>query len=69
MCTLNFKEFHVGQEKRIIQKDPSDDKFIACARAGHAGLVISGDSHILDPGTWSSIEIVSPSQFLSRLAY
>jgi putative PIN family toxin of toxin-antitoxin system len=62
-----FKEIHVSREKRIIRKDPSDDKFIACAMDGHAVFIISGDNHLLDLGSCGSIEILSPSQALSRL--
>ena len=62
-----LKEIHVSRKKRIIRKDPSDDKFIACAMAGHAAFIISGDNHLLDIGSRGSIEILSPSQILSRL--
>ena len=62
-----FKETVVKRQSRVVLNDPSDDKFIACARAGKAAFIISGDKHLLDLGRHKSIEIVTPSQMLSRL--
>ncbi|MEK6545824.1 MAG: putative toxin-antitoxin system toxin component, PIN family, partial [Nitrospinota bacterium] len=31
----------------IIEKDPSDNKFINCAVEGEADYIVSGDSHLL----------------------
>lgn len=62
-----FKETVVKRLSRVVLKDPSDDKFIACARAGRAAFIISGDKHLLDLGCYESIEILTPSQMLSRL--
>jgi putative PIN family toxin of toxin-antitoxin system len=62
-----FKDIIVKRQKRIIKADPTDDKFIACARAGQAAYIISGDIHLLNMGSFGSIEVVSPSQLLSKL--
>ena len=50
----------------IVEKDPSDDKFIACAVACNSRVIISGDRHLLRMKRHGDIEIVSPSQFLKR---
>ena len=51
----------------IIQKDPSDDKFIHCAEAGKAGVIISGDQHLLNLKTYGKLKILTPLQFLEKL--
>jgi len=62
-----FKDIIVTRQKRIIKEDPTDNKFIACAKAGQAAYIISGDSHLLNLSSSGSIGIVSPSQLLSKL--
>jgi hypothetical protein len=52
---------------RIIQKDPSDVKFIHCAKAGNASVIISGDRHLLNLKTYGKLKILTPSQFLKKL--
>jgi len=51
----------------IIQEDPSDDKFLHCAKAGKAGMIISGDQHLLSLKSYGTINILTPSQFLEKL--
>jgi len=62
-----FEDITVRRQKNIIKEDPSDDKFIACAEIGKASYIISGDSHLLNLRHYGSIEILSPSQILSKL--
>ncbi len=61
-----FEDTVVKRQKKIIKEDPSDDKFIACAESGKAAYIISGDNHLLNLRTYGPIEIVSPSQILSK---
>ena len=51
----------------IIKKDPDDDKFIQCAQAGNANIIISGDSHLLALKSYHGITILTPTQFLEIL--
>ena len=51
----------------IIEEDPSDDKFIRCAEAGKATIVISGDKHLVDLGSYGKVKIVTPGVFLGSL--
>lgn len=53
--------------RAIIQKDPSDDKFVHCAQSGKAGVIISGDRHLLNLKSYGKIKILTPSQFLDKL--
>jgi putative PIN family toxin of toxin-antitoxin system len=51
----------------IIQKDPSDDKFLHCANAGRASVIISGDQHLINLKSYGKIKILTLSQFLEKL--
>jgi len=51
----------------IIQEDPSDDKFLHCAKAGKAGVIITGDQHLLNLKSYGKINILTPSKFLEKL--
>lgn len=46
--------------------DPDDDKFIACAVAGKANIIVSGDKHLLDVSGYKGIEVLTPRQFLEK---
>jgi putative PIN family toxin of toxin-antitoxin system len=50
-----------------IAKDPSDDKVLACATEAKADLIVSGDQHLLDLGTYQGIPILTARQFIERL--
>jgi putative PIN family toxin of toxin-antitoxin system len=50
---------------RVVQRDPSDNKFIECAVAGKARVIISGDKDLLSLGRYRQIHIQSPAQFLA----
>ena len=52
----------------VIAADPSDDMVLACAVAGKADYIVSGDPHLLDLGEYEGIRIVSPAVFVSILA-
>lgn len=56
---------HVRRTPRVIAKDPSDDKFLACAVAGRAETIVSGDRHLLDLRSYQRIPIVTLAAFLS----
>ena len=50
---------------RVVQRDPSDNKFVECAVAGKARVIISGDKELLSFGRYRQIRIQSPAQFLA----
>lgn len=50
-----------------IQNDPSDDKFLECARKGKVDYIVSGDRHLLDLENFKGIEIVSAGELLEIL--
>ena len=51
----------------IIKEDPDDDKFIQCAEAGKATIIISGDRHLLALKSYKDIEIRTPNQFIKNI--
>jgi len=50
---------------RIVRRDPSDNKFLECAVAGKARVIISGDKDLLSLGRYRQIRIQTPAQFLA----
>ena len=55
-----------GRRLRVVERDPSDDKFIECAVTGKARVLISGDKDLLSIGHYQKILIQSPAQFLNE---
>ncbi len=51
----------------IIKDDPDDDHILACALAGRADLIVSGDRHLLKLKSYKGIGIVRPKDFLHTL--
>jgi putative PIN family toxin of toxin-antitoxin system len=51
---------------QVIGADPADDRVLEAARAFGADMIVSGDRHLLDLGTWSEIEVLSPAEFIAR---
>ena len=51
-----------------VPADPDDDKFVDAAIVGNADVIVSGDHHLLKLGSLQGISILSPRQFLDRLA-
>lgn len=50
----------------VVQEDPDDDHFLACAASGGADCLVTGDPHLLKLGSYSGIPILSPADFLTR---
>ena len=51
-------------EIKVVKDDPDDDKFIECAVALKAEVVITGDRAIKTLGEYMGIKILTPQQFL-----
>ena len=65
----------VTRESRIVDPipvptsacdDPDDIMFLACAIAGHAHIVVTGDRALLRASGFQGIEVVTPREFLRR---
>ena len=46
--------------------DPDDDKFLACALASGARIIVSGDKHLVDVSGYRGIEVLRPRAFVDR---
>lgn len=51
-----------------VSQDPDDNKFVETALVGGAGVIVSGDRHLLALGKVEGIEVLTARQFLDRLA-
>lgn len=52
---------------KVVEKDPDDDKFFACALALDASYIISGDKEVLKINHYMGIKILSPANFLLEI--
>lgn len=46
--------------------DTSDDKFLACAVASGARIIVSGDKELRSVSGWAGIEVLTLRQFIDR---
>ena len=46
-----------------VSADPDDDAFLACAVAGGAAVVVSGDRHLKAVSGWRGIAVLTPRRF------
>jgi putative PIN family toxin of toxin-antitoxin system len=51
---------------QVIDADPADDRVLEAARAFGADVIVSGDRHLLDLGSWNKIEIITPAELIAR---
>ena len=51
----------------VITEDPDDDHILACAVAGEANIIVSGNKHLLRLKEYKDIPIVRPMDFLRTL--
>ena len=49
---------------RVVKDDPDDDKFVACAVALKAEIVVTGDKALRKVGSFGGIRILTPAEFL-----
>ena len=52
-----------------VCRDPDDDAILACALAGAADVIVSGDSDLLVLAQYQGIPILTASQALARLSF
>lgn len=55
-----------SETPRVVESDPDDDHFLACADTGQADCIVSGDPHLLSVGSYKDIPILSPADFLRQ---
>jgi uncharacterized protein len=58
---------HPAKELAVIEADPSDNRYLECAKAGDAAYLVTGDKHLLDLGEFEGTVILPPAGFLAVL--
>lgn len=61
------KEVKPTERVAVIEKDEPDNRVLECALAAKATIVVSGDSHLRDLGSFQRIRILSPRAFLDAV--
>ena len=51
----------------IVNKDPSENRYLECAVAGNAAYIVTGDRHLLDLKEYRGVVILQPVGFLALL--
>jgi predicted nucleic acid-binding protein len=51
----------------VLEKDPSDNRFLECAFEGEADYLVTGDQDLLNVGQFQKITILTPREFLRVL--
>ncbi|MGA1840194.1 MAG: putative toxin-antitoxin system toxin component, PIN family [bacterium] len=54
---------------KVINDDPDDNKFLACALEAEADYIISGDKHLLNLHYYKDIPIITVREFLGIIEY
>ena len=49
-----------------VAEDPSDNRFLECALAGRADVIVSSDRHLLDLESFENIPILRPQAYARR---
>ena len=62
-ATITLEQLSV----RVVDDDPTDDKYLACALEADASYIVTGDGHLQRLGIYQGVKIVSPAVFLRIL--
>lgn len=63
---VNAQAFPYAVLEGQVCADPDDDKFLACALASGARIIVSGDKHLVDVSGYRGIEVLRPRAFVDR---
>lgn len=61
------RRIEIVSAQGFVPNDPDDDKFVACALAADAKLVVTSDKHLLALGSCEGVEMLRPVDFLARV--
>lgn len=56
-----------AREICVIECDPTGNRYLECAVAGEAAVIVSGDRHLLGLREYEGIQILTPAGFLLLL--
>jgi len=66
LVLVNAQAFPYAVLEGQVCADPDDDKFLACALASGARIIVSGDKHLVDVSGYRGIEVLRPRAFVDR---
>ena len=52
---------------QAVAEDPDDDRYVECALAAGADLIVTGDAHLLKLGDFQGVRMTKPGDFLLLL--
>lgn len=61
------KRSDITGELKVVDDDPTDDKFIECALVAGATRIVSGDRHLLSLKEYHGVKLITASDFLASL--
>jgi putative PIN family toxin of toxin-antitoxin system len=65
---IPFAETVIVRRQPVVRlRDPNDLAVVACALAGRARYLVTGDADLLTVGRIRRVEVVRPAEFLARL--
>jgi uncharacterized protein len=64
LVTARAIMIHAPELPERICDDPADDKFLACAIAGRANVIVSEDKRLIHVSGYRSIGVLTPRAFL-----
>ncbi|MFZ5882552.1 MAG: putative toxin-antitoxin system toxin component, PIN family [Chloroflexota bacterium] len=65
---LQTAEFVTPEEEvLVVVADPTDNKFLEAALVGKVNYIVSGDSHLLELGSFRGIPIIRAADFIALL--
>ena len=68
--TLPFAETVIVRRRpAICLRDPGDHAVVACALAGRARYLATGDTDLLNLERIRQVEVIRPADFISRLGF
>ncbi|MDD5467986.1 MAG: putative toxin-antitoxin system toxin component, PIN family [Anaerolineales bacterium] len=56
-----------GRRIKVIAKDPTDNRYLECAKEGQAAYIVTGDKHLLELKEYEGIVILPPAGFLALI--
>jgi putative PIN family toxin of toxin-antitoxin system len=66
LVVVGSEFFEPAPLDKAVCSDPDDDKFLACAIAAGADVVISGDRHLLRVSGYRGVRVMKPRDFVEQ---
>lgn len=66
LVAVNAEVVDAPALRQGVCEDPDDDRFLACALASGARVLVSGDKGLRKASGWNGIEVLTPRAFAER---